>query len=506
MNYQLLESAKIQSLLESIKQCKFQRGDVFSQEIQFIENFVVGIFSVVTSSIYVLQFVKEKIDSGVHVGSFCILLICFILLLLVVIVFTVKNNKKHNENTFKRFAEVAPINRMYGFYRKNVFRNYKYGKEIRVFDEGELIQDEFDKILRETGKFMQNIGRQEASFRFTNSTLNACLSGIAYVYIGINAYNKVISIGSIVKYSGAITQLFAGIIQMVNAVADLKGNEKFLQQYFDCLELEIPSEKKDQVAKSELVEIAFENVYFKYQNATKWTLENVSFHISNSEHIALVGRNGSGKTTCIRLLLRLYKPDKGRILLNGIDIQQYSEEEYWKVISVVFQDFKIFSISLEQNIVGTNLKNEQKLMSVIQNMGMSQTVERMYAGIESSLYKDYDEQGVLVSGGEAQKLAIARALYKDAPMFVLDEPSAALDPISEAGLYEKINVLLKEKTMIFISHRLSSCCFCNRILVLKEGKLVEAGSHEELLYQNGEYQKLWEAQARHYQYMYESNK
>ncbi len=495
INYQLLESPQIQSLIEGIKQSKFQRGDVFTKEIQFIENFVVAIFSIATSAFYAVQFAKEKFDSGASVGSFCILLIGFGLLLLIVMIVTVQNNKKHNETIFKRFTEVASINRMYGFYRKNIFQNYKYGKEIRIFDEGDLIQEEFNKILRDTGNFLQNIGKQEASFRLKNSILNTCLSGIAYMYIGMNAYNRVISIGSIVKYSGAITQLFTGIIQMVSAVADLKGNEKFLQQYFDCIELEILSEKKDKVPKSKFVEITFENVYFKYQNDTKWILENINFHISNREHIALVGRNGSGKTTCIRLLLRLYKPDKGRILLNGIDIQQYSDKEYWKLISVVFQDFKIFSFSLEQNIVGTNPKNEQKFMDVMQNIGINQAVERMYAGKKSSLYKDYDEEGILISGGEAQKLAIARALYKDAPIFVLDEPSAALDPISECELYEKISVLLKEKTMIFISHRLSSCCFCDRILVLKEGKLVEVGSHEELLCQNGEYQKLWDAQA-----------
>lgn len=212
----------------------------------------------------------------------------------------------------------------------------------------------------------------------------------------------------------------------------------------------------------------------------------------------MVGRNGSGKTTCIRLLMRLYRPDSGRILLNGVDIWQYQEAEYWKLMSVVFQDFKVFSFSVKHNIEAGHPGEGQKLWRAIRSMGMDGIVEKMYAGVESCLYKDYDGRGILISGGEAQKLAIAKALYKDSPIFIMDEPSAALDPISEAELYEKTNVLMKEKTFVFISHRLSSCCFCDRIFVWKEGMLIEAGNHRHLLELGGEYRKLWEAQARHY--------
>ena len=226
----------------------------------------------------------------------------------------------------------------------------------------------------------------------------------------------------------------------------------------------------------------------------------MSFHISNREHVAIVGRNGSGKTTCVRLLMRLYRPDSGRILLNGVDIWQYREEEYWKLMSVVFQDFKIFSFSVRQNIEAGCPKDGQRLWKVICDMDMYQAVEKMYAGAEACLYKDYDGRGVLVSGGEAQKLAIAKALYKDSPIFIMDEPSAALDPVSEAELYEKTNILMREKTMIFISHRLSSCCFCDRIFVWKEGRLTETGSHQQLLAAGGEYRQLWEAQSAGYRY------
>lgn len=498
MNYQQLESAQIQSMIENVKQCKFQRGDMFEKELQFIENCLKGVFGILASLFFLFQFAKEKIDSGVNAGQFGIAFLCFIILVFVAATVSIQNGNKHNEKIFKRFTEVAPINRLYGFYRMNIFQNYKYGKEIRIFNEEELIEGEFKKVLGNVGSFMQNIGKEEGKFRSINSLLNGVLNGIAYIYIGINAYHHVIGAGSIIKYAGAVTQLFAGITQTVCGLADLKGNEKFLQQYYELLETAIPTDDETEIPAVHSVEIEFENVSFKYPNANTWALKNVSFHISDHEHMAMVGQNGSGKTTCIRLLLRLYKPDSGRILLNGMDIQNYRDREYWKLISVVFQDFKIFSFNIRQNIEGNMKKDNAKLMEAIQNAGMGEAVERMYAGVESCLYKDYDGSGIMISGGEAQKLAIAKALYKDAPVFVMDEPSAALDPVSEAELYEKTNMLLKDKTMIFISHRLSSCCFYNRIVVLKEGEIVENGSHEELLGQNGEYRKLWDAQAVHY--------
>lgn len=185
------------------------------------------------------------------------------------------------------------------------------------------------------------------------------------------------------------------------------------------------------------------------------------------------GKNGSGKTNCIRLLLRLYRPEKGVIRLSGIDIQAYDIEKYWRLLSVVFRDFKLFSFRLRQNIAGSGAKREESLWKALAYVGTEQRVLEMYAGTDSYLYREYDEQGILISGGEAQKLAIAKALYKDAPVCIMDEPSAALDPVSEAQLYEKTNTLLGG-TMIFISRRLSSSCFFDRILVLKGGILKSA--------------------------------
>ena len=239
MDYQQLESSRVQSLIENIRQCKFQRGDVFAKEIQFFDNFLTGLFMMVVSVGYICRFAEEKIHSGADSVPFITLLVCFLLLMIIVAAAAAKNGAEHNKNIFRRFTEVAPINRRYGFYRKNVFQNYQFGKEIRIFDESGLILDEFGRILKDVGSFMRAVGRQEGIFRIVNNVLNVILSGIAYVYIGFNAWRRVIGVGNIVKYSGAVAQLFTGITQTVGALADLKGNEKFLQQYYNFLEMEI---------------------------------------------------------------------------------------------------------------------------------------------------------------------------------------------------------------------------------------------------------------------------
>lgn len=499
MDFQTFESSCVQDLLEGIRKAKFQRGDSFSILIQSMEEILVGFFGTLTSLIYVLQFFKEKYAAGVRAFETGAAIGSFLILVAAATILTIKNSERHNKKIFKRFSGVAAHNRIYKFYRENVFNNYKYGKEIRIFDEQELIQNEFKEVQQANGCLIKSIGRDKGAYMSANSIVNTILSSIACLYIGLNAYYKVIGVGSVVKYSGAVTQLLIGISKITNGVASLKGNERFLRQYYEYLDLAMPKTGENPLAEMESMEFSFEHVYFRYPGmGDAWVLEDISFHVSQGEHLAVVGQNGSGKTTCIRLLLRLYRPDKGEILLNGVNIQEYDMKEYWKIFSVVFQDFKIFSVRLWQNIAGSGKKNEQEIMVALAKMGIDQMA--MYDGVDSFLYKDYDEQGILISGGEAQKVAIAKALYKDAPFFVMDEPSAALDPIAEAQLYEKTNTLLKEKTMVFISHRLSSCCFCDRILVLKDGALLEEGSHEELLKLNGEYRRMWETQAKYYRH------
>ena len=209
--------------------------------------------------------------------------------------------------------------------------------------------------------------------------------------------------------------------------------------------------------------------------------------------------NGSGKTTFVKLLCRLYAPNEGEILLNGINVKRYDYDEYMRIFSVVFQDFKLFPFPLGQNVAASLNYDNEKVVACLEKANFSERLKAMPEGTETYLYKELDENGVEISGGEAQRIALARALYKDAPFIVLDGPTSALDPVAEAEVYKNFNNIVGDKTAIYISHRLSSCRFCDNIIVFDEGKIVQRGSHETLVAdESGKYFELWHAQAQYY--------
>ncbi len=219
------------------------------------------------------------------------------------------------------------------------------------------------------------------------------------------------------------------------------------------------------------------------------------------EKLAVVGMNGSGKTTMIKLLCRLYDPDNGEILLNGVDIRKFKADEYRQLFSIVFQDYKLFPFQLAQNVAASIKYDEGRVKKCLENAGFWERLDGPGTGLETYLYKDFDDNGVEISGGEAQKIAIARAVYKDAPFVLLDEPTAALDPLAEYEIYTNFDKIIDTKTAIYISHRLSSCQFCEKIAVFHEGRLVQYGSHGKLLEdQDGKYYEMWNAQAQYYQH------
>ncbi len=245
--------------------------------------------------------------------------------------------------------------------------------------------------------------------------------------------------------------------------------------------------------------IEFKNVSFRYPNTDSYILKQLSFKIYNNERISIVGANGSGKTTMIKLLCRLYNPSEGNIYLHGKDINDYDYDFYIKQLAVVFQDFKIFSFPIGQNIAVSDMVDDSKVTEAARKAGLEQLINDMPNGLETSLYKDFDEGGIELSGGEAQKVALARAIYRDASIVILDEPTAALDPIAENDLYSKFNDVATNKTVIFISHRLAACTFSDRIFVFDNGTIIQDGRHKDLLNNTqGRYYELWNAQAQYY--------
>jgi len=251
----------------------------------------------------------------------------------------------------------------------------------------------------------------------------------------------------------------------------------------------------------EPVEIEFVDVWFKYPDQEHYTIRNFNLTILPGEKLAIVGENGAGKTTIIKLLLRFYKPSKGQILMNGIDIQRIDQDDYMNMITAVFQDFNILNFSLIDNIVFDNAYSQEKVAEIAASLDLDRTIEKLPRGIYTELGRLFNQEGIELSGGQQQKLTIARALYKDSPLIVLDEPTAMLSPKAEYEIYSNFAALAKERTAVYISHRMSSCRFCLRIVVMKEGEMVELGNHEQLMREQGEYYRLYTTQVEFYKNM-----
>ena len=335
-----------------------------------------------------------------------------------------------------------------------------------------------------------------------SESISVILTAIIYIYVCLKAWAGAFGVGSVTQYIGAITNLFLGISALLEVIGKLQVNAEFLKTEFEFLDIpnkmyqgSLTTEKR----RDRQYEVEFKDVSFKYPGSDAWALRHVNMKFTVGSRLAVVGMNGSGKTTFIKLLCRLYDPTEGQILLNGIDIRKYRYDDYINIFSVVFQDFSLLALPLGENVAGTHTYDKEKVLHCLKDAGFEERLASMPNGLDTYLYKDLDKDGIEVSGGEAQKIAIARALYKDAPFIILDEPTAALDPIAEAEIYSKFDAIAGDKTAIYISHRLSSCRFCDDILVFHEGNVVQHGSHETLVADvAGKYYELWNAQAQYY--------
>lgn len=292
------------------------------------------------------------------------------------------------------------------------------------------------------------------------------------------------------------------IYALTTLTGEMKTNADYLEKTFEFLDIpnsmyqgSLTTEKRADCR----YEVEFKDVSFQYPGSDIWALRHVNMKFKIGKRLAIVGENGCGKTTFIKLLCRLYDPQEGQILLNGIDIRKYRYDDYMGIFSVVFQDFQLICQPLGANVAGGINYDSDRVKKALVDAGFGERLSHMEKGLDTMIYKNLSEDGVDVSGGEAQKIAIARALYKDAPFIILDEPTAALDPIAEAEIYSKFDQITGHKTAIYISHRLSSCKFCDEIAVFHQGRVIQQGTHESLVNErNGKYYELWNAQAQYY--------
>lgn len=399
---------------------------------------------------------------------------------------------------------IIPINRIFGYYA-GVAADKPAQKDLRLYHMDKLVTEKIRQSNETTCDEFDVANRKMGFANGANGVITEFISAFTYGYVGIRTISDMfgsrITLGSLTMYVSSAITFSSTIIQFGENLIGLWQNSQFLVPYQEFMALKEETIEDGGVPMDDAVEtLEFRNVSFTYPKAEKPVLKNVSFAVKKGEKISIVGLNGAGKSTLVKLICRMYKADSGEILVNGRDIYDYDYLSYMNVISAVFQDYKLFNFTIEENIsCRESGADENRVNYLIDEVGMREKIDTLPEGIHSRFGKEYDEEGVELSGGQGQKIAIARALYKKASMVILDEPASALDPIAEAEIYEKFNSLVEDKTAIYISHRMSSSVFCDRILIIDGGTVSDFDTHENLMKKTDSlYYKLFTSQAENY--------
>lgn len=416
-------------------------------------------------------------------------------------------------------SELSVSNVRFGIY------SCLWDTDMRVFDLHRIILKDIKKFQVHPA-WVYKTEKIGIKYGIFSVLLDAVLSIAIFLFVAAKALLNVFGIGSFVLYEGTVGRFIRAVSGIASAVGQLRYNNNFLVEFYRYLDLPnamyhgtLAVEKREDID----YEIEFKDVGFCYPRTQNWVLRHVNIKLNIGDKLAIVGENGSGKTTFIKLLCRLYDPTEGKILLNGIDITRYRYDEYLALFSVVFQDYSLFGFPLGENVAAGLSYDAVRARECLIRVGLGAKLAELEAGninhtdaeksemdtntekgnidaLTMAVERNYDAEGIDFSGGELQKIALARALYKNAPFVVLDEPTAALDPLAEAEVYEMFNRVVEYKTSIFISHRLSSCRFCDKIAVFDHGQIVQHGSHKELVEdKDGKYYSLWRAQAQYYE-------
>ena len=408
-------------------------------------------------------------------------------------------------------------------YMERVTQDFDYAKDIRLFSQQDFLLKKQQKIFENRWKkfdYHQNLWFSHAVV--VNITF---LIGKAAIYGALfyAVIKKDMTVGNFTLFFALAMAFSQSLIEFLRRFGDFGRASLEVDDFRSFMELDMEGSVASDVAstsesaqknkelrelpKATAYTIVFENVSYRYPEAEEYALKNLNLKLEAGEKLAVVGLNGAGKTTMIKLLLRLYEPTEGRILLNGTDIRSYRREDYYKLFSPVFQNVEVLAFPIAENVSMKQTENTDidKAYSCVAEAGLQEKIDSLPKGILTELLKVVDEEGVDFSGGEKQKLALARALYKNAQIVVLDEPTSALDAIAEQRLYQSFDKMIGEKSAVYISHRLASTRFCDKVAMFKGGEMIEYGAHEELMEQNGEYAHMFELQAQYYQEEGEEN-
>lgn len=436
--------------------------------------------------------------SAVVIGRYSWLLI---LLVVGSVLINTRMNQKLNEISMAQYETLSFIDRGY-YYLLHSLSDIRFGKDIRLFGAKGMMTDRVDQFNRQQTQICRQQAQESEKYVMISGWDMALTAILTYLVLAYLAVQGQITIGEFAMLASAASALTAAMNLILQQGLDLKKFARYAEKYIAFLESNTYEEKGHLDCRDvKEIRIEFKQVSFRYPEQETYALKDINAEIKNGEHWSIVGLNGAGKTTFIKLLCRLYECTEGEILLNGVNILEYEIEEYRRLLAAVFQDFRLLNFSIKENIAIENpdcIKDET-LLPLIEQVGLAEKVRSLPLGLETPVFRYYDMNGFEPSGGEQQKIAMARALYKNAPILILDEPTAALDPIAEQEVYEKFDEMTRGKTAFFISHRLSSCKFCDSIMVFKDGEIVERGTHDILVKkQDGLYAQMFAAQEKYY--------
>jgi len=474
--------------------------------ISYYRELAKNIFTILISFALILELCLSSASSSIFAINILASKTVSIAAIIIITVLNFRFNnyvaKKSKRHSSELFNENRRVERQLNYYTNNVYLKYPFGKDIRIFAMKDMINTSYSKYIEDAksffGKHYYTSNKNKESWNILSSSIYTL---ITYILVVIKALAKSITIGGMVKYVNAISMFNASIVKIIDLNQLIKLQTEYIRVFNDFLDVEnVQKSGKLDIRRSEEKKyvIEFHDVSFKYPHNDEYVLRNVSCRIDFGKKLAIVGKNGAGKTTFIKLLIRLYEATEGFISLNGVDIRDYNYEEYKMLFSIVFQDFKLLALSIKENVAIGKYADEDKILEALKLSGVEERIKSLPENIDTNIYK-YDANGVEFSGGELQKIAIARAIYKDSPFVILDEPTSALDPISEYETYSKFKEITENKTSIYISHRMGSCRFCEDILVLDKGFIIQRGNHEELLEDsNNVYAELYTKQAENY--------
>ena len=503
-DFQNRESARVNELYSKIRQTDNWGGQGLLKALWQFDDLCAHTIALTASVSLTVSLFTSKVQAG-HLAFLNSPLSIFALgaVLLALIVISARLTVKGESYWTKGAESARQGNRVFSAVC-NLMYEKKRAMDVRLYGQHLQVQ----KIAASDTAFLPNgifasyarkgMGLCFAAAAFTEHALMIFI----YIFVGLKALGGAFPAGQLMQYAASITAFSSALAGFFKTIGGIKNNEVFLKDTFEFLDMpdSMPKGTKTLVYEPEKeYVITFKNISFTYPGSERPALRAVNVTLNPKDRLAIVGKNGSGKTTFIKLLCRLYDPDEGEILLNGVNIAEYTYDSYAAFFSVVFQDFNLPAFTLGQNVAAAETYDTEKVRRALAKADFHLDPATFTDKEDTYLSQRFEKNGVSISGGEGQKIAIARALYKDSPFLILDEPTAALDPLAEQEIYSRFNEMTEDKTAVFISHRLSSCRFCSKILVFDEGHIVQSGRHEDLVADTtGVYYALWNAQAQHY--------